>query len=208
VKCQLTKIEYHDGSFYQFGYDSLGRKISETGGAGGQGTIFGTVKYTGGGAEYNEAEYGEFKYGADTTFYGFNPDDYDSSNRLTAIRYPGGKTISYSFDNRGRLVSVTDAGGMVMVYNFDDDHDGRISSITKDSQTVTYTYDDTPETGEGKFLHLTLPNGIKKETIFNEDTGRLETIRYSKDSKVLYQFDYTFDNRGMPENDSHINECL
>jgi hypothetical protein len=97
---------------------------------------------------------------------------------------------------------------MVMVYNFDDDHDGRISSITKDSQTVTYTYDDTPETGDGKFLYLTLPNGIKKETIFNEDTGRLETIRYSKDSKVLYQFDYTFDNRGMPENDSHINECL
>jgi YD repeat-containing protein len=210
VKCQLTKIEYHDGSFYQFGYDSLGRKISETGGAGGQETIFGSVKYSSGGEEYNEAEYGTFKYGADTPLYGFDPDltticySYDAAGRLTKISYPAPpdapllpdgtrqrKDISYEYYADDKIKKITDAAGYDRVYDYDNQN--RLISITIDGKTVTYHYDDTHY---GRLDYIMLPNGVKKEYVYGECSKYSVKYVQNQTSNLLYQFDYGFDKKG------------
>ena len=185
VKCQVTKIEFNDGSFYQFTYDELGRKTAETG----AGNLYGENVY--GGVFYGEKDYGSFKY-EDKVYYGFDPFntvyyEYDAGDRLTEIKYPGNADISYEYDLSSRITKITDAGGMELTYVYDDDHDGRISSVTKGNKTVTYTYNDMDK---GKLLYITLPNGIKKELITDEETGSLKTIKYSRNDTVLYQLDY------------------
>ena len=135
VKCQLTKIEFHDGSFYQFTYDELGRKTAETG----AGNLYGENVY--GGVLFGAKSYGSFKY-EDKVYYGFDPAntifyEYDAGDRLTEIKYPGNATIGYEYDLLGRIAVITDVGGMELTYVYDDDHDGRITSVTRGNKTVS-----------------------------------------------------------------------
>ncbi len=196
VKCNLVKVEFNDNSYYQFTYDELGRMIAATG----NGNLYGENVY--GGVFYGDRVYGSFKF-EDKVYYGFDPSntiyyEYYAADRLIKISYPdpGGtpirKEITYHYDLQDRLFKVTDVSGMELLYTFDDDHDGRISSISKGGKTVSFVYDDEDE---GKLLYILLPGNIKKEVITDKDTYRLTAIKYTKDDKTLYQFDYEYDEK-------------
>ena len=197
VKCQLTKIEFNDGSFYQFTYDELGRKTSETG----AGNLYGENVY--GGVFYGEKDYGAFKY-EDKVYYGFDPAntiyyEYDAADRLTKISYPdpGGssirKDISYEYYDDDKIKKISDIAGNDRVYSYDSQD--RLTTVTMCGKTVTYHYDDS---NYGRMDYVLLPDGVKREYVY-DDENTLITKKYTKDNgnTVLYQFDSIYNIEGL-----------
>lgn len=205
VKCQLTKIEFHDGSSYQFTYDELGRKVTETG----AGNLFGENVY--GGVLFGAKSYGSFKY-EDKIYYGFDPAntifyEYDAADRLTKISYPAPPDapslfdetppprmdIKYEYYDDDKIKKITDVAGNDKVYSYDSQD--RLTSVSMCDKTITYHYDDE---NYGRLDYTILPNGIKKEYIY-DDENTLTTVKYTKDNgnTVLYRFDSVYSSEGL-----------
>ena len=95
--------------------------------------------------------------------------EYDLASRETAIIYPGGERIQYTYDNAGRISTV--------------------NNVTR-SLLFQYSYNTTT----GQLTKLTRPNGI--ETDYSYDgMGRLTNIlhKVSSSGALVAQYGYTLD---------------
>lgn len=90
---------------------------------------------------------------------------YDSTNRLTVLTYPGGKTVSYSYDSAGRLSTVTDWANRVTTYTYD--HDSRVTKIQRpDGSYLTSTFD-----AAGQLTQLTDLKADEETVIYSGTYG-------------------------------------
>jgi RHS repeat-associated protein len=65
---------------------------------------------------------------------------HDANGNITAITYPGNKTVTYTYDNLNRMKSVKDWDNRTITYNYR--KDSRLQSVTyPNGMTVNYTYD-------------------------------------------------------------------
>ncbi|MDP2392136.1 MAG: RHS repeat-associated core domain-containing protein, partial [Methylococcaceae bacterium] len=94
---------------------------------------------------------------------------YDAAGNLTALTYPGNKTVSYSYDNLNRLTTVT------------------IGWLNK---TETYSYD-----AAGRHSQANRFNG--SQTSYGYDNAdRLTSLSHSAASQTLASYQYTLDANG------------
>jgi RHS repeat-associated protein len=97
---------------------------------------------------------------------------YDTQGNRTALIYPDGKRVDYSYDRLGRLRNVTDWA----------------------SQVVTYTYNVA-----GSLVKTELPNGVVS-TYEYDDAGQLLHLLHHKNGQGMSLFssryDYLYDNVG------------
>ncbi len=186
--CRTTRREYENSNAFNFTYDQLGRLTQATP----DGPKYGDVIY-GGADDYGAGTYGSFKYGDEGLIYGYNPDDileyiYDSDDRLIEIKMQGNLAIYYQYDNGGRLTQLTDVNGSIVQYEYTANN--QLHKAKSGSTETVYVYDDA-----GRNTRMTYPNGIVKDLTF-DDRSFVTQIKYTKDSSVILQFDYEFDDIG------------
>ena len=121
---QLVRRVAPDGATVSLGYDAAGRRISMTDGTG-------TTRYA-----YDAA-------GRLTSYT--QPDgrvfalEYDAANRRTALRYPDGLTLGYSYAANDRLIGLSDSRAGTTTYTLDPD--GRLrTEALPGGWTRAYTY--------------------------------------------------------------------
>lgn len=185
----LTTLTNALGHETHYTYDSLGRKISETGPRGN------TTRYTHdamGRVLTSTSPLGH------TTAY-----TYDAQGRVTAKIAPDGAVTSYTYSPSGQSVAVTDPLGNTLS-GFCDAADRRVSETDPLGNTTAFVYDDAGHlTGvidpagnqslagydiAGNRLHITNPNG--SETFFEYDAlGRLQTETDPLGNRVTAAYD-------------------
>src|SRR5208283_5460682 len=97
-----------------------------------------------------------------TTFY-----QYDDLNRLTAVTYSKDNilgnaddlVLSYEYDLAGNETAIVYPGGERIQYTYD--NAGRISTVNNVTRTLLFQYTYNPVTGQ--LTKLTRPNGIETD---------------------------------------------
>ena len=158
----LVQRQSSNGALVTYAYDVLGNRTNMT-------------DYTG------------------TTFY-----QYDDLNRLTAVIYSKDNilgnaddlVLSYEYDLAGNETAIVYPGGERIQYTYD--NAGRISTADNVTRTLLFQYTYNPVTGQ--LTKLTRPNGI--ETDYSYDgMGRLTNILHQTTSGgvLVAQYGYTLD---------------
>lgn len=115
---------------------------------------------------------------------------YDSLDRVVEVTYPGGETVSYSYDVDSNLVQLVDIHGKITEYDYY--ADGRLLSVTHELQHFEYTYD-----AVGRLDTVTYPPSTQLVLHHSwDDDGRLESLEYRKNNQPFQRFDYTYDDSG------------
>jgi YD repeat-containing protein len=128
-----------------------------------------------------------------TTFY-----QYDDLNRLTAVTYSKDNilgnaddlVLSYEYDLAGNKTAIVYPGGERIQYTYD--NAGRMSTVNNVTRSLLFQYTYNPVTGQ--LTKLTRPNGI--ETDYSYDgMGRLTNILHQTTSggALKAQYGYTLD---------------
>ena len=195
---RLTRTEATNGAVITMTYDTLSRRTAMT-------DLSGTTFY-----EYDDLDRlikvitsdNATKGDADdlTLGYGYNVAGY-----ITAITYPGGEQVTYSYDDAGRmktavnvnlgftatytyvptsglLQKVERSNGVRTEYSFN--NMGRLNGV-KHSKTTggTTTLGDYAYTlnalGNATALVITLPSGVKRENYEYDGLDRLNKVTYS-----------------------------
>ena len=116
--------------------------------------------------------------------------DPHNPDLVTAIRYPDGRFLEYTYEN-GRRVHMVDQDGFATAYGYD--AAGLLQSVRDGSGTllVQYHYD-----AAGRIAREDKGNGTY--TLYGCDAnGRLEHVaNYRPDGTINTQFDYTLDELG------------
>ena len=159
---RLVQRQSSNGALVTYGYDVLGNRTNMT-------------DYTG------------------TTFY-----SWDALNRLTNVitsksGVKGGSdnlVLSYEYDLAGHETAIVYPGGERIQYTYD--NAGRISTVNNVTRSLFFQYFYNPVTGQ--LTKLTRPNGI--ETDYSYDgMGRLTNILHKVTSSgaLVAQYGYTLD---------------
>jgi RHS repeat-associated protein len=116
----------------------------------------------------------------------------DACGQVSAITYPDGKTVSFTYDPEGRATSVRYPDGTDVVYAYDSR--GRIVSARWGSGDVRFTYDRS-----GNITGMDRSNGIETSCRYMADNRPAE-IRHARGSELLAHLQYTRDaNRNVTE---------
>jgi RHS repeat-associated protein len=114
---------------------------------------------------------------------------YDSSSRITGVRYPGSSSdnISYSYDTNGRVSSATKAG-ITTSYAYSDSGNTRTTTVTfPGGATRILTFD------IAKAVPLTDQDELSHTTTYHYDSSaRLDQVTAPEGNYVQY----TYDTRG------------
>ena len=159
---RLVQRQSSNGALVTYGYDVLGNRTNMT-------------DYTG------------------TTFY-----SWDALNRLTNVitsksGVKGGSDnliLSYEYDLAGRETAIVYPGGERIQYTYD--NAGRISTVNNTTRSLLFQYSYNPTTGQ--LIKLTRSNGI--ETDYSYDgMGRLTNIlhKVTTSGALVAQYGYTLD---------------
>ena len=105
--------------------------------------------------------------------------------------YPGGKSLSFSYDSNGRRLSSVDQLGHTLNYSYD--VAGRLQSMTNELNTlvVAYQYD-----AAGRVALKTLGNGMFTTYQYDPAGHLLDMTNFLANSTVISRFNYTYDSRG------------
>ena len=127
---------------------------------------------------------------------------YDARDQLVAVKRPGGKTESTTYNPAGGTTSSTNPSGNVTTYTYDDagrlkdsangdsrdqvsftyDADGHRASMTDATGTTSYTYDRT-----GKLTRVT--DGAGNQVSYAlDDAGRVSALTYPSGRVVSYTY--------------------
>lgn len=132
---------------------------------------------------------------------------YDSRGRLETVTYPGGTTVTYTYDGRGLVTRIEDSltnSAIDFTYNADSEV---ISAVRSNGRTTTFGYD-----GEGLLENLTHDTGANIVWNYNRadepttiaDTGfPAEALpNFANDSESL-----TFDNSSQITTVGHAQDA-
>jgi RHS repeat-associated protein len=161
----VSRRSSSNGAVVDFSYDVLGRNTSMT-------------DYTG------------------STFY-----EWDDLSRLTAVIKSKNATkgdsddlkLAYEYDLAGHRTAVVYPGGERVEYTYDDA--GRMKTVNNVTRSLLFTY--TYNAVTGQLTKLTRPNGI--ETLYSYNgLGQLTTLRHQKTAGAVLvaEFFYTLDSAG------------
>lgn len=194
----LTAIEYEDGSSETFEYNDNG-DVTVSANRRGQEILYSYNEQSQLVSQINpDAEVPiEYTYDArgnlDTVTDGNGTIDldYDQSDRLTKITYPGDRFLEYTYDAGGRRTSMIDQDGKQVNYGYD--AAGRLASLTDGNgdAIVSYEYDEV-----GRLAREDKGNGTY--TTYSYDlAGQLLSIEnYAPDDTVNSSSVYTYDDLG------------
>lgn len=159
---RVVRRQSSNGALITYTFDALGRRTSMT-------------DYTG------------------TTFY-----DFDDLGRLTTITISKNSikgdgddlVLGYEYDLAGRRTAIVYPGGERIQYTYD--NAGRVSTVNNTTRSLLFQYSYNPTTGQ--LTKLTRPNGI--ETDYSYDgMGRVTNILHKVTSggALVAQYGYTLD---------------
>jgi len=159
---RLVQRQSSNGALITYGYDALGNRTNMT-------------DYTG------------------TTFYG-----YDDLNRLTNVTTSASGVLGaidnlilcYEYDLASRKSAVVYPGGERIQYTYD--NAGRLASVNNVTRTLLFQYTYNPTTGQ--LMRLTRPNGIETDYAYDA-MGRLTNIlhKVTASGAFVVQYGYTLD---------------
>ncbi len=186
---------YPDGSIEKFGFDTAGNLTSTIDPIGNQ------IRYVY--DEHNllirqdfaDGTRADFTYDAHfnltsaTNAVGKTTYDYDlATDRLGKVTYPGGRSLSFTYDATGRRTKSVDQDGFTVNYSYDTL--GRLSGLTDGANLsiVAYSYDDV-----GRLQRQDQGNGTFT-TYAYDVAGRLTSlVNLASDNSILSTFGYTYD---------------
>ncbi|MBM3332303.1 hypothetical protein FJY68_10745 [candidate division WOR-3 bacterium] len=207
---RLVSIGGYFGQVVTYSYDNADRRIQKTLGNG----AYSTYSYDAAGNLLelaNRKSSGEvisrFAYTYDNVGNrlgmsapgGQHSYDYDRTDQLTEVTYPGDSTYSYSLDPVGNRARVTGPGGMVpyssnllnqytsagnTTYSYDSD--GNMESKTGSSGTITYKYEVGGPAGSGQLAKVTTPSLV---TDYGYDLRGRRSSRKVSDTTTVYVSD-------------------
>lgn len=193
----LRAINYDDGSQHQFTYDPLGNPESFVN-ARGQ-TVDSTFNVMGlvASKSYSDGSQVTFTYNARgniltaTDAAGTIQFEYNASDLLSKVTYPGGRTLTFSYDILGRRTQSVDEGGFTVKYIYDTA--GRLQELkdAANARIVLYTYDTA-----GRVIRKDLGNGTFTTYEFDAAGQLLHLVNHAPNTSVSSRFDYTYDAAG------------
>ncbi len=109
---------------------------------------------------------------------------YDHAGNVTRVTDALGNTVEYAHDSNGNILSMTDEEGVVTAYSYD--REDRLLSITREDETVKFTYD-----------------ALGRLESVEDACGNTETVGYDADGNAVSYKDketnrttYTYDSAG------------
>gem|GEM_PF-2437065 len=168
---RLTRVDYPEGGFVVYGYDSVGN-ITEM--------LYGNGKAVAAGKGYTDILY-----------------TYDADNRIASVKNVfANTTTSYTYDDAGHPLRRTLPNGVTTDYGYD--VDGRPVSVdhkkADGSRICKYTYTLNAIGNRTQVVEV-LPDGFTKTTSYTYDAlDRLSSAAYPDGHAVSYLYD-SFGNR-------------
>ena len=216
---QTTEVKDAINQVYTFGYDPLGRLLSQTRAGGTMSFQYDEVgnrkkriDYAGRITNYtydNLNRLTKIEYG-DPVAAGAPPNaqatyGYDDISRLTSATNEAG-TVSFAYDNRGRLKTETDVFGHLIEYGYDA-ASNRTQLKLDGSVHTAYVYDDanrlttlTDEMGQNftfgydiadRLTSRTMPNGVTS-TFEYDGMSRLKRLKHQSSTATLFDNQYAY----------------
>ena len=122
---RLKKVTYSTGGSVQYEYDTAGNRTRMVDLVGESTYIY---------DDLNRLQSYKHPTGAGLAF------SFDAASDRTAIQYPGGNQVQYTYDTNRRISKVRDWNGLEVTYTYDDA--GRLAGATySNGLTSQYTYD-------------------------------------------------------------------
>lgn len=106
---------------------------------------------------------------------------YDDVNRINTVVDPLSQTTKFQYNQRQQLIKVTDA--LLQEYQFTPDALGRVTSLTRGGQTMSYTYDPV-----GNRTQRIDYNGTTTNYGYDK-LNRLHSVMYSGGMSATYDYD-------------------
>ncbi len=120
---------------------------------------------------------------------------YDQMDRVSSIADPAGYTLSYQYNllgNRTKLIASRQTDIRTITYTYEKDGH-QLNNVTSDINGATnpsgnarYEYD-----AAGRLKSLTFPDSAATATFTYDNAHHLKSVAYTRDGKLLAQFDYT-----------------
>ncbi|RME86096.1 MAG: RHS repeat protein [Caldilineae bacterium] len=185
----LSRVEYPDGAYQAFTYDTHGNVIAYTNNAGHtwqvtyneRGQPLTILNPAGGVITYTYNADGTLASRADSDL-GAATCSYDQYKRLTRITYPDGTSVQFTYDLNDHITSLTDENGQT--YTFEYDANGRLVRVTDPlGHSSQYRYDVTD-----RLVQET--NRLGSTTTYTYDAlGRLASTRDATGVTTRFGYD-------------------
>ncbi|NJL69948.1 MAG: RHS repeat protein, partial [Microcoleus sp. SM1_3_4] len=192
-----TKIAYSDGSNQQFSVDASGNITSAIDRRGNK------IQYT-----YNKDGLLTQKQSPDGSQVSYSYDtkgnltsvtdgtgsitmQYDAANQLTNIKYPTGRSLSYTYNADGQRTKLVSQDGYTVNYSYD--RDGSLKTLTNATgeNIISYDYDRA-----GRLIKETNGNGTYTSYEYDLQSQLTRLINHKADNTVNSKFEYAYDNLG------------
>jgi RHS repeat-associated protein len=117
--------------------------------------------------------------------------EYDATDQLTKITYPGGRFLRFRYDAGGRRTQSVDQDGFTVNYVYD--AAGRLAGLRDGTGAtlVNYTYD-----AAGRLVRKTLGNGTFTTYAYDAAGQLRHLVNHAPNGSVNSRFDYTYDPEG------------
>ncbi|NJM61578.1 MAG: hypothetical protein HC849_17450 [Oscillatoriales cyanobacterium RU_3_3] len=116
---------------------------------------------------------------------------YDAANQLTNIKYPAGRSLSYTYNADGQRTKLVSQDGYTVNYSYD--RDGSLKTLTNATgeNIISYDYDRA-----GRLIKETNGNGTYSSYEYDLQGQLTRLINYQADNTVNSKFEYAYDNLG------------
>ena len=189
----LTTITHSDGSTERFAYDDQGHltKITDQLGRSSfysynnKGLVSASQLPNGDNASYAYDSHRNLTSVTDAI--GTTSFQYDGTDRLTKITYPGGRSLTFTYDSVNRRTSSTDQSGFKVNYSYD--AVGRLSELTNtaNQRIVLYSYDSL-----SRVIREDRGNGTATEYTYFDDSLIQTIVHRAPNNSVQSSFSYTY----------------
>ena len=113
----------------------------------------------------------------------------NAGGQVVAIGYPGGQTLSISYDDAGNPSSLTYPGGLVVTYSYDSRN--RTSGVGFGGNSLTLTYNSA-----GRLASETRSNGVLSAYRYDA-AGQLVGLSHKKGGTAIVDLTYTRNAAGL-----------
>ena len=113
---------------------------------------------------------------------------HDGNSRVTGIRYPDEKLVSFSYDASGNLSSIRYPWGLEVEYTYDERD--RVTHIRWGTHSIEYRYDPV-----GNLVSEMRSNGTKSYYYYDA-SSRLTRLKHQNGEEIFFELNYVRDASG------------